>query len=172
MSRLYWLSWLGFSNIWWYFASKWWNVSCRFWFCSWTLPKHPPIKFLQHIFTLYGLKEGRCTVRCDKGGELWDSYELHTVVQQAHYVIQLTALDAPFQNGLAERPEQTLGTMMHCMLHKSNLGPEFWSFALVLAVKIYYMLPHSATGMTPHFAFTNQRSSISNMHIWGCRVYA
>ncbi len=110
-------------------------------------------------------------VRTDKDSELWGSFEFCKLVDNAGYLLEPTAPDAPFQNGMAERPEQTLGIKMRCMLQVAALRPEFWSFALVHAVRIYNMLPHSVTGQSPYFALTGKRPSIASLHIWGCRVY-
>jgi hypothetical protein len=137
-----------------------------------TKTKHSPIQFLTIFFEIYGLKTGCHVVCTDKGGELWGSFEFHKLVDNAGYLLEPTAPDAPFQNGMAERPEQTLGIKMCCMLHAAALGPEFWSFALVHAVWIYNMLPHSVTGQSPYFALTGKCPSIANLHIRGCRVFA
>ncbi len=50
------------------------------------------------------------------------------------FILEPTAAGAPFQNGLAERPNQTLAIMARCLLHSANIGPEFWSYALLHAV--------------------------------------
>ena len=76
------------------------------------------------------------------------------------YKLEPTAASAPHQNGMAERPEQTLGTMMRCMLHAAVLGQEFWSFALIHAVRIFNMMPHSVTGQTPYYALTGRSERV------------
>ncbi len=60
----------------------------------------------------------------------------------AGYVLEPTAPDAAFQNGKAERPNQTLGKMVHLLLHSAGLGPKYWLFALLYAVYIKNRLPH------------------------------
>jgi dUTP pyrophosphatase len=134
--------------------------------------KHPPLEFIKSFFVNHGLKTGRRVVRTDKGGELWGSFQFRQTVLAAEYLLEPTAPGAPFQNGMAERPEQTLGNMMRCLLHSANLDASYWSFALTQSVKLYNMLPHSATGQTPYYALTGQRPRDANIHIWGCRMYA
>jgi len=137
-----------------------------------TKTKHPPVSYLITFFQHHGLTEGRRIIRTDKGGDLWGAYEFRKVAHEAGYLLEPTAPDAPFQNGMAERPNQTLGQMMRCLLHSANLGPEFWSFALVHAARIYNMIPHSSTGETPHYLFTGNRPTADNLRIWGCLVYS
>jgi hypothetical protein len=63
----------------------------------------------------------------------------------------------PFQNGIAERPNQTMATIVHCLLHSAQLGPEYWSYALLHAAYLKNKLPHIAIHTTPYQAYTGQR---------------
>ena len=65
------------------------------------------------------------------------------------YNLEPTAAGAPFQNGLAERPNQTLGNMVRALLYSAGLGPEYWSFSLQHAVYLKNSLPHPALNDTP-----------------------
>jgi hypothetical protein len=73
-------------------------------------------------------------IRTDKGGELWASHSFQHMVKQMDFILQPTASDASFQNGIAERPNHTLGDMMRSLLMSANLGPEYWSWALLHAI--------------------------------------
>jgi dUTP pyrophosphatase len=137
-----------------------------------TKTKHPPTAYIATFFQHHGLTEGRHIIRTDKGGDLWGAFEFRKVAHEAGYLLEPTAPDAPFQNGMAERPNQTLGQMMRCLLHSANLGPEFWSFALLHAARLYNIIPHSSTGQTPHYLFTGNCPSAKNLRIWGCLVYS
>jgi dUTP pyrophosphatase len=137
-----------------------------------TKTKHPPISYLTTFLELHGKKEGRRIIRTDKGGDLWGAFDFRKAAQNVNYLLEPTATDATFQNGMAERPNQTLGQMMRCLLHSANLGPEFWSFALIHAARLYNMVPHSSTGQTPHLLFTGNRPTAENLRVWGCLVYA
>ncbi|MFN9982706.1 MAG: hypothetical protein ACK53Y_22445, partial [bacterium] len=70
------------------------------------------------------------------------------------YILEPTASGAPFQNGMAEHPNQTLAVMVRCLLHSTNLGPEYWSFALVHAVYLKNRLPHASTNTNPYYVYT------------------
>jgi hypothetical protein len=128
-------------------------TTCYIWIML-SATKKPPTLFLSKFFEQNGLKSGRRIVRTDQGGELWGSYTFRETVIAANYILEPTAPGAPFQNAIAERPNQTLGNWMRCALHGANLGPEYWSFALVHVVKVYNMLPHSRIKTTPHFALS------------------
>jgi len=58
------------------------------------------------------------------------------MLEDENFTIELAAPDSSDQNVYAERPHQDFGRMMRCMLHSANLGPEYWSYALVQAVYI------------------------------------
>jgi hypothetical protein len=60
---------------------------------------------------------------------------------------------------------------MQCILHGAGLGPEYWSFALQHVTYIYNRLPHSATGMTPHYALTGKQPTTENFRVFGCKVF-
>ena len=58
------------------------------------------------------------------------------------------------------------------MLHSSELGPQYWSFALAHAVYVKNRLYHSKLRMTPFQAFTGRRPDLSRLRIFGSRIYA
>lgn len=64
-------------------------------------------------------------IRTDQGGELWQSQDFRKTIMEAGYILETTASGTPFQNGLAEHPNQTLATIIRCLLHSANLGPEY-----------------------------------------------
>jgi len=136
-----------------------------------TKTKQPPVNFLKQFLFTHGHKTGCRIVRTDKGGELWGSFDFRKVITDASYILEPTAPSAAFQNAIAERPNQTLGNWMRCILHATGLGPEFWSYALVHVVKVYNMLPHSGTGMTPYYMITGQIPEGSHLRIFGCQVF-
>jgi hypothetical protein len=84
---------------------------------------------------------------------------------EAGYNLESTAAGAPFQNGLADRPNQTFGNMVRCLLYSSGLGPEYWSFALQHAVYLKNRLPHTAINDTPLRVYTGKRPSARNLRI-------
>jgi len=137
-----------------------------------TKNKMPPCAAVTKFLDVHGRKTGRRVLRTDQGGELWGSLKFREAIHQAGYLMEPTAPGAPFQNGLAERPNQTLGNIMRCMLHGANLGPQFWPFALTHAVRIYNMLPHSVTKQTPLYSLTGIHPTTEWLRIFGCRYYA
>ena len=58
------------------------------------------------------------------------------------------------------------------MLHSSNLGSQYWSYALQQAVFIKNRIPHSNLGTTPFQAFTGKRADLSRVHKFGNHIYA
>ena len=112
----------------------------------------------------------RRIVRTDQGGELWKSTAFQQMVADSKFLLEPTAARTPQQNGLAERPHQTLANMMRCLLSTANLPPEYWSWALIHAVYLKNRLPHRAIGCTPYFAWTGRKPNMKLLRIWGCPV--
>jgi hypothetical protein len=84
------------------------------------------------------------------GGELYGSHAFQQAVCDAGFLIEPTASDASFQNGIMEHPNRTFGNMMRSLLHAAGLGPEYWSWALIHAAYLKKKrLPHSAIPITP-----------------------
>jgi hypothetical protein len=90
----------------------------------------------------------------------------------AHFILEPTAADDSFQNGIAERLNRTFGDMMCSMLYGAYLGPEYWSWALVYAAHIKNRLPHRAIPTTPYQAYTGKRPNIRLIHTFGSPVVA
>ena len=108
----------------------------------------------------------------DQGKELCLSSEFKAMLARNGYTLKVTGADNSRENGQAERPHRTLAQMMRCILHSAELGPEYWSFALTHATKLYNKLPHSSIKMSPFEAFTGSKPDVSNLKIFGSRVYA
>ena len=83
----------------------------------------------------------------------------------------MTGADASAQNAYAESPNKYLANMMRCILHAADLGPEYWSFALLHSVYIKNRLPHTFIKMTPYEAITSVKPDLTNLRTFGCRVY-
>ena len=65
------------------------------------------------------------------------------MVDKEKFTLEMTGSDASAQNGMAERPDKHLGNMIRCLLHTADLGPEYWSYALLHAVYMKNILSHS-----------------------------
>ncbi len=106
------------------------------------------------------------------GGELYGSHAFQQAVCDAGFLIEPTASDASFQNGIAERPNRTFGNMMRSLLHAAGLGPEYWSWALIHAAYLKNRLPHSAIPITPYEAYTGVRPNLKHVQVFGSPIIA
>ena len=59
---------------------------------------------------------------------------------------------------------------MQCMLRSADIGPTYWSFALIYAVYIKNRLPHSTITMTPFQGFTGLKPNLGRIRIFGCHT--
>ena len=133
--------------------------------------KSPPIDtartFLQRNKCRHSTRK---IIRTDEGGELYRSHAFQHMADAEGFILQPTAPDAARQNGLAERPNGTLGNMMRCLLRMAALPPEYWSYALLHAIYIKNRLPHRTTGCTPYFGWTGKKPSAKHWRMFGCPV--
>jgi len=137
-----------------------------------TKSKHPPIDIARKVLKKFRSDHKHCTVRTDQGGELGRSNEFRTMVDDENFCLELTGSDASFQNGIAEAPNKALAQMMRCLLYSSDLGPEYWSYALKHAVMVKNRLPHSSIPTTPYQELTGLKSNVSKLRVFGSRVFA
>ena len=136
-----------------------------------TRSKVPPIKIITEFLAQNGSRTAtRRIIRSDQGGELYKSTIFQETIRDSKFLLEPTGAGAPQQNGLAERPNQTLGNMTRCLLNTANLPPEYWSWALTHAVYLKNRLPHQATGTTPYYAWTGRKPSAKLLRIFGCPV--
>jgi hypothetical protein len=137
------------------------------------LSKHkvPQVKAIESFLAIHGNKQvSQKFIRTDEGGELGASHTFQRAIQATGYILEPTASDASFQNRIAEQPNCTLGDMMRALLHGAQLGPQYWSWALVHVVYLKNRLPHTAIAMTPYQAYTGNQPDISKLCVFGSPV--
>jgi IS30 family transposase len=126
--------------------------------------KTPPITTITNFLKLNGTQAHiQKYIRTDEGGELWGSHAFQQAVRASGYILESTAPDASFQNGMAERPNRTLGDMMCSLLHTASLGPEYWSWAIIHATYLKNRLPHQAIDITPFEAYTGKKPNLKKL---------
>ena len=134
--------------------------------------KEPPVEPVRMVLRKFGANITHRTVRTDQDKGLGKSQEFLKMLKDEEFTPELTGSDSSKQNSLAERPHRDLAQMMRCMLYSSELGPEYWSYALAHAVYIKNRLYHASLNTTPFQAFTGKRPNLSRLRIFGSRVYA
>ena len=134
--------------------------------------KAPPLKTIQQFLRTYGNTDGVRLIRTDQGGELARSASFKNTIKTAEYNIEITGADNSSQNGIAERPHQTLADMVRAGLENAGLSPQYWSDALLHAVYIKNRLPHAAFNykITPYERLTGTTPDLSKLRVFGSRV--
>jgi dUTP pyrophosphatase len=131
--------------------------------------KQPPLDIVGKFLKEHGHPNAHNrTIRTDKGGELWGSQDFRKTISDHGFIMEPTAPEAPFQNGMGERPNRTLGKMVRSLLHSAGLGPQYWSFALIHAAYITNRLRHSATNQVPYTMYTGTKPSAKRLRVFGC----
>jgi hypothetical protein len=109
--------------------------------------KSPPIFIIERFLASNCLKSGPRYLCMYQVGELWRLNELWDVAFAAGYDFEPTGSDAASQNG-----------KIIWALYSAGLHPRFWSAALVHAVYLKNCLYHKALCMTPHEAWTGEKT--------------
>ena len=140
-----------------------------------TKRKTPPLSIVEKLLDFYGPRiKGDKVIRTDLGGELARSFAFQKLVSTHKYRLETTGAYSSKQNGLVERPHRDLANIMRSLLYNSDLGPQYWSFALTHAVYLKNRWPHQSLthNITPYQALTNRIPDLSRLRIFGSRAYA
>jgi hypothetical protein len=133
--------------------------------------KSVPLELLWTFLTIHGHPtcHNKC-IRTDGEGSIAESQQCRNMLTKLGYMMQRTATDSSSQNGLAERPHQTLATMVRCLLYSSSLPVTFWADALVYATYINNRLYHSGVEDIPFTLWTGRRPDMKHMRAFGAHV--
>ena len=132
--------------------------------------KEPPIEIASDFLKMHGLPDGG-QIRTDQGGELARSEKFRTtMLRDFKYVVEPTGADSPSQNGMVERLNGTLGTMVRSLLYGSGLPARYWSAALLHAAYLYNRRVHSAIDKTPYEAWHGRKPDLHHLKLFGSRV--
>ena len=128
----------------------------------WPFPlkfKSIPIDVLRTFLTTHGHPASPTKrIITDGEGSLAESQTCRNMVTKLGFTIQKTATDSTSQNGVAERPHQTLAVMVRCLLYSSLvLVLTFWADALVYAAYINNRLYHLGVQDIPDMATPTPR---------------
>jgi dUTP pyrophosphatase len=136
-----------------------------------TKTKQPPLQEVRGILTKYAGVYRDCSVTTDNGGELAKSVEFRRVIRDAGYTLKTTGAFSSAQNGLVEKPNQDIARIVRALLYSSNLGSQYWSYAIRHAVYLKNRLPHSALQWkTPYEALLGTQPDLSKLKAFGARV--
>ena len=107
------------------------------------------------------------TLRLDRGGE-FTSNEFSKYCLEHGIKRQLTTPYSPQQNGVVERKNMTVISMVQAMLKAKDLPRELWGEAVSTVV---YILNQSSTkalqGQSPHEKWTERKPFVDHMRIFG-----
>jgi len=84
---------------------------------------------------------------------------------------EFTANYTPEENGKIERLWSSLGGISRCLLRRSGLSQEFWSFSYQAANHIKNRLYHSAIDCTPFEKFFGEKPCLSHIKVFGCKAF-
>jgi hypothetical protein len=119
-------------------------------------------------------------VRSNRGGEYYGRHTPYGQVpgpfvrflQENDIVAQYSMLGDPQQNIVAERLNCTLMNMVRSMVSYSTLPISLWMEALKTVVHILNRVPSKSVPKTPYEIWTDRKSTLNYLHVWGCPAEA
>ena len=129
------------------------------------------VNVMVNVVNTLDRKEGGITIRyirCDNAKEF---IALEPSMRQRGITMEYTTFYTPEQNGVAERFNRTIITMVRCMLHQAGLPDGFWLVAAIYANWLRQRLP-LAEGASPYERWFGTKPLISNERTFGmlCKV--
>ena len=115
-------------------------------------------------------------IRSDRGGEYYGRYTekgqhkgaFALYLQECGIMAQYTTPYNPQQNGVSERRNRTLMSMVRSMIVRSGLPKFLWGEALKTANYICNRTPSKAVIKTPFELWCGFKPSLNHFHVWGC----
>lgn len=113
-------------------------------------------------------------IRSDGGTEFFNTQVIH-MLGQRKIMYSTTIPWTPQQNGTVERFNRSVMEICRCLLSDSKLSNHHWPQAYSHATYLYNRrVSAGRTGgasISRYEAFTGLRPNISNLKVWGCKVY-
>ena len=110
-------------------------------------------------------------LRTDRGGE-FNSIEFDNFCVQQGIKRQLNARYSPQQNGVVERRNRTIMSLVRSMLKGANLPQEYWGEAASTSVYLLNRAPtRSLVNSTPYEMWTGRKPNVSHFKVFGCLAH-
>jgi hypothetical protein len=129
------------------------------------ISKVPPVAWLQR-FLLQHVPED------DPKNDRYIFLDQDLLKKEFFFELCPTGTQAHHQNGLVERPIETIDDAIRCMLWGGCLLISYWPFAFTeyLAIK-NAALPRQGATMSGDEKSSGKRTNLSHIHTFGCRVW-
>lgn len=143
---------------------------------SWIFPLHykSEVKYTIANFKAFVFTQFHTHIQCvrsDNGGEFVNNYLLHLFLTTG-VVHQTSCPHTPEQNGLVERKHRHLIETTITLLLQSSLPSKFWLEALVTAVHLANLLPHSSLQFQiPHTLLFKSEPNYLALKPFGCTCF-
>jgi hypothetical protein len=136
--------------------------------------KHISLPWLHLLLTQIGHPASvtRRIIHMGLGGETGLNPDVQELLDRHGYITQPTSAGSSSQNGMAERPHQTIENAIRAMLLSAHLPPRCWEYAFYFFLRIHTVLPHGTNMESPYFKINNKQPDLSRLRIFGCQIYA
>ena len=130
-----------------------------------------PHKFSQ-VLLCWELAQSRRVkaIRSDNGKEYVNGF-IKEFCDKRGIQHQLTCPYTPQQNGIAERLNRTLITMVRAMLREAQVKKEWWVYAVITANYLRNRSPATGLSKTPREMWTGEKPSLAHLRVWGSTAW-
>jgi hypothetical protein len=108
----------------------------------------------------------------DLGGETGLNPDVQALLYRHGYISQPTSSGYSSQNGVAERPHQTIANAVRTVLISAHLPPRYWEYAFYFFLRIHTILPHRMSTESPYYKVTKKQPDLYRLRTFGCHIYA
>lgn len=129
-------------------------------------------KFMHYVNTMSNLMECNVKVlRCDRGSEYLNKH-FEDFCSSKGILLNPSPAYVHELNGTAERYNRTVMNRTRCLLSDSGIGKRFWPECVMTAAYLgNRLLANTKEQKTPFEIFFGKRPNISNLKLFGSRVF-
>jgi len=127
------------------------------------------IKICENIKSRSGRKINSITI--DRGTELFNHVLSDYCIKETGKPLRVSLTEKPWQNGLAERIQQTLWSMARADLKHADLSYSFWGPAVLNAATVILYRPVKRLGGKSFIHYvTKKPGNVTRFRVFGCPV--
>jgi hypothetical protein len=108
---------------------------------------------------------------CSNGGGEYMAKHVQQFLTDRGIKHEITMVDMPQHNGIAECLNCTLLDKTRAMLSNADLPKSYWLEALNYAVLLHNVSPSKSLGTTPTEEYTGTKPDVSRLHVFGCMAH-
>ena len=137
-----------------------------------------PIKRRDHLYRIFDAWKAyveltyQAKVKALRADNALEYKSLATRLRPSGVAVEFTVDYTPWQNGVAERMNRTIFSLVRSLLFESGLPDSFWGLAAMTAAYLRNRAPIGGSGKTPEEILTGSKPRVDHLRVFGCVAYA